>query len=262
MLFKIKDMVTRKSYQNDILFEIIDIDGDTAYLKGVDVRLCADSPLSDLEKVGVTSENKSEDKEFLEKLDNYIRLDRNEYFYLPGKILHIDADKDYLNRCIHFYENLHLQAYGLLLNEQDIPLHLTEYLEKYRPDILVITGHDSFNRNSKDKTNLLDYQNSKYFKEAVLKARSYEDNHEKLIIIAGACQSNYEELIQAGANFASSPKRINIHALDPAILASCISLSPKNKEIDLLELLSKTKYGSDGMGGIITNGSMYVGYPR
>jgi hypothetical protein len=27
-------------------------------------------------------------------------------------------------------------------------------------------------------------------------------------------------------------------------------------------LIEKTKYGSDGIGGIITNGTMYVGYPR
>lgn len=262
MLFKIGDTVTRKSYQNDILFEIIDIDEEIAYLKGVDVRLCADSPLNDLEKVGYLDDKEKRDEEFYQKLDDFIQLDRSEYFYLPGKILHIDTDQKYLKRCIHFYEELHLQAYGLLLNEEEITFHLKDYLEKYRPDILVITGHDSFNRKSKDKSDMNAYQNSKYFKDAVLLAREYEKSEDKLIIIAGACQSNYESLIQAGSNFASSPKRINIHALDPAILASAISLSPKNKEIDLLKLLSKTKYGSDGMGGIITNGSMYVGYPR
>ena len=32
--------------------------------------------------------------------------------------------------------------------------------------------------------------------------------------------------------------------------------------IDLINILQKTKYGSDGMGGIITKGTMYVGYPR
>lgn len=58
------------------------------------------------------------------------------------------------------------------------------------------------------------------------------------------------------------PKRINIHALDPAIVASSISLSNKSKPIDLLNILNKTKYGKDGIGGIITNGTMYVGYPR
>ncbi len=262
MLFKVKDIVTRKSYNNDILFEIIDIDQDTAYLKGVDVRLCADSPLEDLEKVGMIQKDKNQDAEFYHKLDDFVKLNRSEYFYLPGKILHIDADKDYLKRCIEFYEELHLQAFGLLLKEDEIAAHLEEYLKKYQPDVLVVTGHDSFNRKRKNRSDLSAYQNSKYFKDAVLKAREFERNPDKLIVIAGACQSNYEELIQAGANFASSPKRINIHALDPAILASCLSLSPKNKEIDLLELLAKTKYGSDGMGGIITNGSMYVGYPR
>ena len=78
----------------------------------------------------------------------------------------------------------------------------------------------------------------------------------------GACQSYYEAIIEAGANFASSPKRINIHALDPAILATSLALADRNKSIDLLKILEKTKYGKDGMGGIITNGTMYVGYPR
>ena len=106
------------------------------------------------------------------------------------------------------------------------------------------------------------YTHLDVYKRQVLKARESERNQDKLIIIAGACQSFYEDLIKAGANFASSPKRVNIHALDPAIIASAVALSPKNKEIDLIKLLSKTHYGSDGIGGIICNGVMYVGYPR
>ena len=39
-------------------------------------------------------------------------------------------------------------------------------------------------------------------------------------------------------------------------------LLEKNKEVNLIELLSKTRYGSDGMGGLKVNGLMYVGYPR
>ncbi len=109
---------------------------------------------------------------------------------------------------------------------------------------------------------LNNYRNSSNFIKAVKKARIYEKSHEKLVIIAGACQSNYEELIKAGANFASSPKRINIHALDPAIIASTLALTEKNKEINLIELLDKTKYGHDGMGGIKCSGLMYVGFPR
>ena len=42
-MFKIGDYVTRKSYGNDILFVIVDVLDDIAYLKGHDVRLYADS---------------------------------------------------------------------------------------------------------------------------------------------------------------------------------------------------------------------------
>lgn len=100
------------------------------------------------------------------------------------------------------------------------------------------------------------------FIKSVITARNYESSHEKLIIIAGACQSNYEELIKAGANYASSPRRVNIHALDPAIIAVTVALTKRSDEIDLLKLLDRTKYGREGMGGIMGNGVMYVGYPR
>ena len=105
------------------------------------------------------------------------------------------------------------------------------------------------------------YKNSINFVKAVKEIRT-KYSHDELIIIAGACQSNYEELIKAGANFASSPKRVNIHALDPAIIASNLAFSDKNKPIDLIKIIENTKYGSSGIGGIITNGTMYVGYPR
>lgn len=259
-MFKIGDFVTRNSYNNDILFTIIDIKDDIAYLKGIDVRLYADSSLDDLEEADVDYDT-NKDRNDAKKIKDMLNLDRSEYFYLPGKILHIDGDKDYLKRCIDFYKDMHLEAYGVNLDEDDFSEEITSCLEKYNPDILVITGHDSFKKN-KDKSDLANYQNSLNFVKATMKAREYERNQDKLIIIAGACQSFYEDLIKAGANFASSPKRINIHALDPAIIASTVALSPKNKEIDLISLLSKTHYGSNGMGGIITNGVMYVGYPR
>ena len=259
-MFKIGDFVTRNSYNNDILFTIIDIKDDIAYLKGIDVRLYADSSLDDLEEADVDYDT-NKDRNDAKKIKDMLNLDRSEYFYLPGKILHIDGDKDYLRRCIDFYKDMHLEAYGVNLDEDDFSKEITSCLEKYNPDILVITGHDSFKKN-KDKSDLANYQNSLNFVKATMKAREYERNQDKLIIIAGACQSFYEDLIKAGANFASSPKRITIHALDPAIIASTVALSPKNKEIDLISLLSKTHYGSNGMGGIITNGVMYVGYPR
>ena len=262
-MFKIGDYVTRKSYNNDILFVIVNISNNVADLKGVDVRLYADSNLDDLEiaSTDIVSKTDINDREEALKIKDMFSLNRGEYFYLPGRVLQLDGDKNYLKRCIDFYKDLHLEAYGVNLDEDNFEKEVINCLEKYKPDILVITGHDSFKRN-KDKKEIDSYQNSLNFVKTVLKAREYERNQDKLIIIAGACQSFYEDLIKAGANFASSPKRINIHALDPAIIASAVALSPKNKEIDLIKLLSKTHYGSDGIGGIICNGVMYVGYPR
>ena len=257
MLFNIGDLVTRNSYNNDIVFKIIDIDNNTAILEGINFRLSADSEISDLKKV---NEVKNDDDDLLNRFGE-TELNRNEYFYLPGKILHIDSDKDYLKRCMKFYEKINIKAKGVKLKENEIKEHISNLLDEYKPDILVITGHDAYYKRMGSEEDNNNYKNTLNFINAVREARkkSYHDN---LIIIAGACQSNYEELIKAGANFASSPKRINIHALDPAIIASSLALSDRNKPIDLLNILSKTKYGKDGMGGIITNGTMYVGYPR
>ena len=47
------DYVTRKSYNNDTVFKVLNIKDGICYLKGVDVRLYADSPSDDLIKVAV-----------------------------------------------------------------------------------------------------------------------------------------------------------------------------------------------------------------
>lgn len=253
-MFQLGDLVTRNSYNNDIVFKIIGTRNDNYILKGVHVRLYADSPKEDL-----AIYNKNDDDDFTPDIDAYRKLERNEYFYLPGRILHIDGDNDYLNKCMEFYKKNKLKAFGVFSGIDDLNSVVEKNLEKYNPDILVITGHDAYYRKKRDNTS---YKNTDKFIDAVKIARKYENSHEKLFIIAGACQSNYEELIKAGANFASSPKRINIHALDPAIIASCLAFSDKNNNIDLIKILDKTKYGSDGIGGIITKGTMYVGYPR
>ena len=151
---------------------------------------------------------------------------------------------------------------GICEKEENVHIYIRDWLKEYRPNIVIITGHDAYYKQSANKDDLSSYKNSAHFVESVREARKYEQSHDKLIIIAGACQSDYEELIRAGANFASSPKRINIHALDPAIIATKMSLSDINKDIDLKKILEQTKYGSNGMGGIITKGTMYVGYPR
>ena len=250
------DFVTRKSYNNDTVFKVLNIKDGVYYLKGVEVRLYADSNLNDLVKC-----NKPEDEDY--KSDRNIKeIEKGDYFYLPAKILHIDGDNEYLEKCLKYYKAHDVFAIGKKIKEEDIQDQIGLLLNEYKPDIVIITGHDAY---YKKKGNIKDsnsYKNTKYFIKAVRAARSYEKSHEKLVIIAGACQSNYEEIIKAGANFASSPKRVNIHALDPAIIAVTIALTERNREIDLKNVLEKTKYGKDGMGGIIGNGLMYVGYPR
>ena len=260
MLFKVGDLVTRKSYNNDIVFKIVETYNNYAKLKGINIRLYADSSFDDLELVEEQPE--IDDSSFVREMDEYINLNRNEYFYIPGKILHIDGDKEYLDRCMKFYKKMNIVAYGVTLNEDEIYLEIDKYLEKFHPDIVVVTGHDVFYKKLGNIKNIDDYKNSKNFVKAIHAIRDYEKSQDKLIIIAGACQSDYESLIKAGANFASSPKRINIHALDPAIVASSIALSDKNELIDLINIINKTKYKEAGIGGILTNGTMYKGYPR
>ena len=90
--FKVGDIVSRKSYNNDILFKIIDITDNIVTLKGVDLRLYADSEIEDLTKEeGKLNIVKSDREIIIENLKK-VDLNRDEYFYLPGKILHIDAD--------------------------------------------------------------------------------------------------------------------------------------------------------------------------
>ena len=262
MLFHVGDIVTRESHDNDLVFRIIDIVGDTAYLKGINIRLYADSSLDDLNISEYDDKEVEDDRTILAKVNKEINLDRSEYFYLPGKVLHIDGDEDYLKRCMTLYKKLNVMAYGVCLNEEDVKTEITGYLEKLNPDILVITGHDAYYKRKGSISEVSSYKNTGNFIEAVQEARKYEKDQDKLIIIAGACQSNYEELIKAGSTFASSPKRINIHALDPAIIASGLALYDRNKTVDLISILSKTKYGPEGIGGVATKGCMFVGYPR
>ena len=254
MNLKVGDLVTRKSYNNDTIFVIENINDDICELKGVIERLYADADISDLEKYD--GEIKDDSKDFYERIKENFNLDRNNYFYLPGKILHIDGDELYLKKCLKYYEECNLMAVGELSIESETANNIRTWLEEYNPSIVVITGHDAFYKNENR------YKNSSNFVASIKEARKFEKSHEKLIIIAGACQSNYEDLIRAGANFASSPKRVNIHALDPAIIAANMALSDVNTDIDLKKILDSTKYKTNGIGGIKTKGTMYVGYPR
>ena len=73
-------------------------------------------------------------------------------------------------------------------------------------------------------TDIYNYRNSRHFIETVKEARKYDQKNDKnLVIFAGACQSYFEALMEAGANFASSPARILIDFLDPLIVAKSVA---------------------------------------
>ena len=91
------------------------------------VRLYADSPKDDL----VLCEDYYEKDTFKPSIDEYRELNRNEYFYLPGRILHIDGDDDYLDRCMNFYHGLGIQANGISIAESSISNRIISLIKEF-----------------------------------------------------------------------------------------------------------------------------------
>ena len=180
------DYVTRNSYNNDTIFKVINIKDGIYYLKGIEVRLFADSELFDLVKC---EEPIIEDDYKGER--GLKDADKGDFFYLPAKVLHLDSDEEYLDRCLKFYKHYGIYAIGKKIKEENIYEQIGALLNEYKPDIVIITGHDSLKKNS-NKYDINNYKNTKNFIKAIKSARKYESSHEKLVIIAGACQSNYE----------------------------------------------------------------------
>ena len=121
---KIGDIVVRKSYDKDIIFRIIDIKEVRGkvycILKGLSIRIIADSPKDDLEVVDYVyveekekilnnrvneamKKSKSMQKRIGMREQINCRINKNTkaqavnndmFFGRPGKILHIDGDEE------------------------------------------------------------------------------------------------------------------------------------------------------------------------
>jgi spore coat assembly protein len=140
---------------------------------------------------------------------------------------------------------------------------VSRLLKKYSPDLLVLTGHDAYlKRKGRDFSDLNNYRNSRYFVEATRAARRYEPSRDELIIFAGACQSHYEALLEAGANFASSPQRVFIHALDPVFVVKVVANTPIHAIANVSEAIASTFSGFDGIGGVESRGKLRLGLPK
>lgn len=134
--------------------------------------------------------------------------------------------------------------------ENKQPNMVRQLLEKYNPDILVITGHDAMLKKGTNYSNIYNYRNSKNFISAVKEARKWAKSSNKLVIFAGACQSFYEALIEAGADFASSPGRILIDFIDPLIVAEKIAITDRTKFVSSYEISKEIKEGEKGVAGV------------
>ncbi|MDQ0233360.1 sporulation peptidase YabG [Metabacillus malikii] len=286
MQVKIGDIVARKSYQLDLIFRVINVIENTngekiAILHGDEFRLLADAKYEDLVIIDDNERNnrKLKEKQLIEKSYDLLKQDyqllrekqefyatssyshNEEFFHVPGRVLHIDGDPSFLEKCLDLYSKIGVPVNGVHVSEKDMPNQINELLDKYRPDILVVTGHDAYSKHKGDIDDLNAYRHSKHFIQTVRNARSKNPHLDQLVIFAGACQSHFESLIRAGANFASSPSRVNIHALDPVYIVAKVSFTPFIERINVWEVLRNTLTREKGLGGVETKGLLRTGMP-
>ena len=150
MLNKIKkgDIVARISYQKDVIF-VVDsvINNQIAILTGITTRLKADAPVGDLalvEKKEINSLYKSIDDKIENKI-NTTEIEKNGFFkrsdrvIYTGRILHLDGDKKYSEKSNLYYKKMGLKAIVRNIPENRQPSVVNPLIERYHPDILVVT---------------------------------------------------------------------------------------------------------------------------
>jgi spore coat assembly protein len=275
----IGDLVVRPSHKGDVLFKVVGVRGGRAILKGVYLRLMADAPLNDLRRV--------DQREYEEIKKNAERLLRRALTRstartaangrdqgraqgrdasprkakLPGRVLHLDGDREYLDKCMQYYDKIGMRAAGYHVSEDQQPARVTALVEQVRPSVVVLTGHDGFKKGAA-QNDIRSYTNSRYFVDAVKNLRRQAPNRDSLVIVAGACQSYYEALMAAGANFASAPDRVNIHMYDPVKVAEAISFTDIGDVARVDAVVAKSITGATGIGGVDTRGTYRNAMPQ
>lgn len=157
------DIVGRISYGSDILFEVQKIiklknGKNIAILKGIATRIVADAPISDLElsdKVHVENRLRSLDSKLEERIKKYAKIPKSSLGIFKrgiygnskevirnGTILHLDGDKKYSEKSARYYKSIGVNAIVKNIPENKQPQMVVPLLNRYNPDILVITGHD------------------------------------------------------------------------------------------------------------------------
>ena len=189
MSIKKGNIVGRKSYNKDIYF-IIDkiikssLNKQIAILKGLNIRIIADSPLEDLEiisKKEILDNTKYLEQNLERIIKSKIRTRQKVYI---GKILHLDGDRKYSEKSARYYNKMGLNAIVKNIAESKQSKVVVPLLKKYNPDILIITGHDAILKKGTNYNNIYNYRNSKYFINTVIQARTWGESSNKLVIFA------------------------------------------------------------------------------
>lgn len=152
------DIVARKSHNYDILFLVENIIKSSnglkkALLKGLTIRIIADAYLDDLailDNKEIDKNLRSLDIKIEDRINSFIKKNKEKvknkerYFedIKTGKILHLDGDKLYSEKSSRYYKKMGLNAIVRNVSEKKQPLVIKDYINKYKPDILVLTGHD------------------------------------------------------------------------------------------------------------------------
>ena len=137
------EIVGRISYEKDIFFvvdRLIKLNNNTqiAILKGLTMRIKADSPLEDLEIIDkriIQNTIDSAEKRFLARLNKYRNRLKKVYNY--GRILHLDGDPRYSQKSIKYYREIGIDAIVKNISENRQPLVVRNLLQRFKPDILV-----------------------------------------------------------------------------------------------------------------------------
>ena len=152
------DIVARKSHNQDILFLVENIINKIAILKGVTIRVVADAYIEDLvllDTKEVDENLRSLDVKIEDRINRLLKIGKekpkdNEKTFQninTGKILHLDGDKLYSEKSARYYKKVGLNAVVKNIPENKQHLLVKEYINKYNPDILVLTGHDRYDKN-------------------------------------------------------------------------------------------------------------------
>ena len=209
------DIVGRKSYGKDILFSVKNIidtpRGKIAILRGLIERIEVDSYIEDLEKIDkkyikqemtyfedrlnkrleAVAEYNNRKISQIKKYNNKRKklkdivtpVDRTFQKILTGKILHLDGDKKYSEKSFRYYQKLGLNVIVKNIPEYRQPRVIYSLLKVYKPDILVVTGHDGMIKKGTGFYDLYNYRNSRYFVETVKEARRYDKEAGKNLVI-------------------------------------------------------------------------------